>query len=332
MTISKEERAELAKLAAEAAKQGWNFSDPGDLGFADYVPLIAAAVNAAPRLLDALDASDERISVLESENRRALELIDVGLAETAKWQELHGRTEDRLNARIAEIEAEVARFRKLFDDAGQGEYNVLSLVEYYQECVIEAGDREDALKSRIAELEAAAQSAIFALQPTWAQDPASSPTTLGRAIAAHQESLQALAKGCDYVAASTDGYDGLVADPMVALVLLSVVGTDEDGDPKYRRIRPEVAPIPPEGEADVARLRAEVADLKAAAQWRPIEEAPKDGREVLATYGRRGQVHIADYSGSQWWKRGPGREPLVPQPTHYLPIPALPEGGANELG
>jgi hypothetical protein len=53
MTISKEERAELRKLLADdngpAAEQ-----------------LIAAA-DAAPRILDALDASDERIASLEAE-------------------------------------------------------------------------------------------------------------------------------------------------------------------------------------------------------------------------------------------------------------------------
>jgi hypothetical protein len=51
------------------------------------------------------------------------------------------------------LEAEVARFRKLFDDAGQGEHNVLALVDHYQECVIEADDRAAGAQARIAELE-----------------------------------------------------------------------------------------------------------------------------------------------------------------------------------
>lgn len=36
--------------------------------------------------------------------------------------------------------AELARLRKLFDDAGQGEHNVLALVDYYQRLSIEADD------------------------------------------------------------------------------------------------------------------------------------------------------------------------------------------------
>lgn len=36
------------------------------------------------------------------------------------------------------LAAEVARLRKLFDDAGQGEHNVLALVDHYQAEAIEA--------------------------------------------------------------------------------------------------------------------------------------------------------------------------------------------------
>jgi hypothetical protein len=39
------------------------------------------------------------------------------------------------------LAAEVLRFRKLFDDAGQGEHNVLALVEHYQAQAIELGER-----------------------------------------------------------------------------------------------------------------------------------------------------------------------------------------------
>lgn len=49
--------------------------------------------------------------------------------ERSQW-----RTEEvaDLRAMLAASEAEAARLRKLFDDAGQGEHNVLALVEHYQ--------------------------------------------------------------------------------------------------------------------------------------------------------------------------------------------------------
>jgi hypothetical protein len=37
--------------------------------------------------------------------------------------------------------AEVDRLHKLFDDAGQGEHNVLALVEYYQDATAQADQR-----------------------------------------------------------------------------------------------------------------------------------------------------------------------------------------------
>jgi len=44
---------------------------------------------------------------------------------------------------------EVDRLRKIFDDAGQGEHNVLALVEHYQDCVSKS---EDELASAAAAL------------------------------------------------------------------------------------------------------------------------------------------------------------------------------------
>jgi len=120
--VSKEERAELAKLAAEAAKQGWNFSDPGDLGFADYVPLIAAAVNAAPKLLDALDASDERIVELETEQgelRRALATAREDASEMEKKAIAEGSEALALRAEVAALKA-AAQWRKMEDAPRDG--------------------------------------------------------------------------------------------------------------------------------------------------------------------------------------------------------------------
>lgn len=46
---------------------------------------------------------------------------------------------------LERIRAEVDRLRKLFDDAGQGEHNVLALVEHYQAEMIKAqAEAEDA--------------------------------------------------------------------------------------------------------------------------------------------------------------------------------------------
>ena len=50
--------------------------------------------------------------------------------------EMMGRATETINdlrAKLAASEAEAARLRKLFDDAGQGEHNVLALVDHYQE-------------------------------------------------------------------------------------------------------------------------------------------------------------------------------------------------------
>jgi hypothetical protein len=43
---------------------------------------------------------------------------------------------------------EVDRLRKIFDDAGQGEHNVLALVEHYQDCVSKSEDEVERLRAR----------------------------------------------------------------------------------------------------------------------------------------------------------------------------------------
>lgn len=108
--ITKEEREELSKLI-EQAGGGCNFSDPGDLGFADYVPLFVAAVNAAPKLLSALEAAEARITELETTASEQIELWKL----REKEHELAVRMVTRRNAeikeakaRIAELEADVA--------------------------------------------------------------------------------------------------------------------------------------------------------------------------------------------------------------------------------
>lgn len=99
MTISKEERAELRELADSTRLE------------------TDVAVYAIPRVIDALDAADERIKVLESEHRRALGLVDNGLAENVKCQELHERADARRLALIEEIASLQKRIAGLLEKA-----------------------------------------------------------------------------------------------------------------------------------------------------------------------------------------------------------------------
>ena len=48
------------------------------------------------------------------------------------------------------LRAEVERLRKIFDDAGHGEHNVLALVEHYQQQAMDADERLRAVRVRIA--------------------------------------------------------------------------------------------------------------------------------------------------------------------------------------
>ncbi len=55
------------------------------------------------------------------------------------------------------------------------------------------------------------------------------------------------------------------------------------------------------------------------ARWRPISEAPKDGKPVLV--GLRGAVPIAaEWDGQRWYAPGLG----TVRPTHFQPLPAPP--------
>lgn len=86
----------------------------------------------------------------------------------------------------------------------------------------------------------------------------------------------------------------------------------------------KAAHIEPE---ELAELMEEAAAALEAVQWQPIETAPKDGREILAS--EYGYVEIAFWSGgvSKWI--GPCDsfgDPVVMAPTHWMPLPAPPEG------
>jgi hypothetical protein len=127
MTISKEERAELRDFIHEVSKGSpgfprWEYdgSNPfehpaivahtvpdgaqgiGNLPSKWDTQFACAAVNAAPKLLDALDASDERIASLEAEVAATDRLF---ASETAKVVREYFGKEAELKARIAELEA-----------------------------------------------------------------------------------------------------------------------------------------------------------------------------------------------------------------------------------
>lgn len=74
----------------------------------------------------------------------------------------------------------------------------------------------------------------------------------------------------------------------------------------------------------IATLEAKAA----AAEWRPIESAPKDGRQCLLYYGP-GECAAGVYSRSDnWWDTGNERQDPYRAPTHWMPLPATPTTGA----
>lgn len=72
------------------------------------------------------------------------------------------------------------------------------------------------------------------------------------------------------------------------------------------------------------------AELKALrAGWQPIETAPRDGTQVLATWGytwevNRPHVEVCE-TGEEgiWFYSYDGHSPQVP-PTHWMPLPEPP--------
>ena len=79
------------------------------------------------------------------------------------------------------------------------------------------------------------------------------------------------------------------------------------------------------------------------AEWQPIETAPKDGTAVLAACPQAANIFIAawrtwrsdalrgDVTG--WWSNGAKNayqpDQLIIQPTHWQPLPPLPDGTAT---
>ena len=61
-------------------------------------------------------------------------------------------------------------------------------------------------------------------------------------------------------------------------------------------------------------------------QWRPIETAPKDGTRVLLLRSHEEgfdskRIGVGYWKNETWWSTRPGMPP-----SHWLPLPAPPEG------
>jgi hypothetical protein len=72
----------------------------------------------------------------------------------------------------------------------------------------------------------------------------------------------------------------------------------------------------------IERLRAEVAELKEAARWIPVEERlPKECEDVFVTNVFR-NIRIGFYNGDRWIDNTSTRTPEV---THWRPLPNPPD-------
>lgn len=94
----------------------------------------------------------------------------------------------------------------------------------------------------------------------------------------------------------------------------------EWGDPDnvFYSVRRAVEVIAPIVSAELARLTAAVE----AAQWQPIETAPKTSREILLT-------DLRSYKRTGYWAHRVERWSVdsavsLPPPTHWMPLPSRP--------
>ena len=88
-----------------------------DLGTLDALRILDAAAEAAREVPDGYALREAVLCAIEAlRGERAA----------------HDTEIDDLRHRLAAAEAEAARLRKLFDDAGEGVYDVLGLIDHYQ--------------------------------------------------------------------------------------------------------------------------------------------------------------------------------------------------------
>lgn len=77
----------------------------------------------------------------------------------------------------------------------------------------------------------------------------------------------------------------------------------------------------------VESQKSRIAELEAAAQWRPMATAPRDGTEILVwCLGRHYELAVWEGHSCNQWVGDAGRYD-EDQACAWLPIPALPEGG-----
>lgn len=75
---------------------------------------------------------------------------------------------------------------------------------------------------------------------------------------------------------------------------------------------------------EITSLRTELAALRESVEWREIETAPKDGTRVILATISDGDVdsssgYWTDHNGGGWVRFMPW------QPTHWLPLPPIPD-------
>ena len=84
--------------------------------------------------------------------------------------------------------------------------------------------------------------------------------------------------------------------------------------------------------ADLAERDAEIAALRAAREWRPIESAPRDGTRVLlwiAVSGTAPWAETAEFDGDEWWRNDGDEICGENSPTHWQPVPPAPKDPAT---
>lgn len=80
------------------------------------------------------------------------------------------------------------------------------------------------------------------------------------------------------------------------------------------------------------QMKAELATLKARAQWQPIETAPKDGNRVLLWNRDWAAPFAGQFYGEAagGWRLDYRIAPFTHQPTHWMPLPPAPAEQGEE--
>jgi len=73
------------------------------------------------------------------------------------------------------------------------------------------------------------------------------------------------------------------------------------------------------------KLRARAVEMERAQQWRPIEEAPRDGTFILLGWSGHDDWTCAACWSEGGWSADNFLEPWLTQPTHFRPLPPAPE-------